>query len=277
MEKAKKIFKRIKEFIYALMDDNVSVYAAQASFFIVISAIPLCMLIFAIIKMFITIDQRTILYTINSVAPSQISEFMTTIVNELFNKSSSVSVISITAASTLWLSSRGLMALYMGLSNVYHAPMRNYFVSRLVSVVYTLALIATLILTIIIFGFGNRIELFIETHAIFLSDIVHFLLRGKIFVFMAYLTILFALFYRFMPRNQSSFRRQLPGAAFAAAGWTVFTFIYSVYIDNFSNYSYVYGSLTAVVFLMLWLYFCMNIFLYGAQINKMIVNGFFKK
>ena len=62
----------------------------------------------------------------------------------------------------------------------------------------------------------------------------------------------------------------LAGAFFAAACWIIFSIAYSVYIDTFSDYTYFYGSLTAVVLLMLWVYICMNIFLYGAQINKYI-------
>lgn len=275
MEKLKKILFRILEFVNRLTGDNVSVYAAQASFFLIISAIPLLMLIFTIIKLFIDIDQQTILHTINAFAPAEISSLVTTILNELFNKTSSIPVISITAISTLWLASKGIMALYMGLNNVYHVKMRNYFYSRLIAVVYTLALVATLILTIIFFAFGNKFETFLASHLIILSNLVQLLLRGKIFFFTAYLTLLFALFYKFMPKRENTFKEQLPGAAFSAAGWMIFSYIYSIYINNFSNYSYVYGSLAAVVLLMLWLYFCMNIFLYGAQINKMIKNGFF--
>lgn len=277
MEKLRNKFEKILEFIDRLTGDNVSVYAAQASFFLIISAIPLLMLIFTIIKLFINIDLRSILHVINAFAPAEISNLITTILNELFNKTSSIPVISITAISTLWLASKGIMALYMGLNNVYHVPMRNYIYSRLVSVVYTLALVATLILTILFFAFGNKFEIFITSHSIILSNIVQFILRGRIIFFMAYLTLLFALFYKFLPKKETSFKKQLPGAAFAAAGWMIFSFIYSIYINNFSNYSYFYGSLAAIVFLMLWLYFCMNIFLYGAQINKMLENGFFKK
>lgn len=255
----------------------MSVYAAQASFFLVISAIPLLMLIFSIINLFINIDQQTLLHTINSLAPTEISGLLTTVINELFDKTSSVSVISITAVSTLWLASRGIMALYTGLNSIYHAPTRNYFYKRILSVIYTLAFIAALILAALLFVFGNKLEYFIGGHSETLMSIIQFLLKGKIIIIMAYLTILIALFFTFLPKKKLSFKRQLPGAAFSAVGWIVFTFIYSIYINNFSNYSYVYGSLAAVVLLMLWLYFCMNIFLYGAQINKMIENGFFKK
>ena len=281
MEKFRRFFGNAVEkaeiFIGAVVDDNINVYAAQASFFLVISVIPLCMLIFSIVNMFLSIDPKDILHAVNTFAPSQMREFMTNVLNELFYKSSSVSVISITAVSTLWLASKGMMALYTGLSSVYDEERRNWFYGRLLSMAYTLALIATLILTIIFFGFGNKIEMFLSSHSIILSDIMHFLLRGKILIFMLYLTVLFALFYCFVPHKKGKFSRQLPGAAISAAGWLVFSYIYSVYIDNFSNYSFVYGSLTAIVFLMLWLYFCMNIFLYGAEINKMLEGGFFKK
>ncbi len=277
MEPLRSKLKKLIEFIDNLTGDNVSVYAAQASFFLVISAIPLLMLIFSIIKLFINMDQQAILHTINSLAPAEISGLLTTVTNELFNKTSSVSVISITAVSALWLASRGIMALYTGLNSIYHVPTRNYFYKRIVSVIYTLAFVAALILAALLFVFGNKLEYFIGGHSETLMNIIQFLLKGKIIIIMAYLTILFALFYTFLPKKGLRFKQQLPGAAFSAVAWIVFSFIYAVYINNFSNYSYVYGSLAAVVLLMLWLYVCMSIFLYGAQINKMIENGFFKK
>ncbi|MCI8403921.1 MAG: YihY/virulence factor BrkB family protein [Clostridia bacterium] len=277
MEKLKNTALKIIKFLDCLTGDFVSIYAAQASFFLVISSIPFIMLCFTIIKSFINIDLQMIIHTINAFAPPQISQLLTMILNELFDKASSASVISVTAVSALWLSSRGVLALYMGINTVYHVPMRNYFYSRVISIIYTLAFIAALIMTIIVFGFGNKIEIFLGAHSIVLSAIVNLFLKVKIIVFMVYLTIIFALFYKFLPKKNNSFKSQLPGAAFSAVGWMVFSYVYSIYIENFSNYSYVYGSLAALVFLMLWLYFCMNIFLYGAQLNKMIANGFFSK
>lgn len=277
MEKLNKKFHKIYEFIMYLTGDNVSTYAAQASFFLIISAIPLLMLIFTIAKLFIDVDQIAILHTINSFMPSQVSGLISTILNELLDKSSSISVISITAVSTLWLASSGISGLYRGLEKVYNLPTRNFFYVRFVSIIYTLAFVATLILTMLFFFFGSKVESFFAVHFAFMLNIIQLFLRRKILFFTIYLTMLFALFYKFMPRRKNKFVHQIPGALISAIGWEMFSFIYSIYIDNFSNYSYVYGSLTALVLLMLWIYFCMNIFLYGAQINKMIKNGFFKK
>ncbi len=277
MERLKAVINRIYRFCLDISDGDVSVYAAQASFFLIISAIPFTMLIFAILKLFVNIDQSAIMHTISSFAPSQISVFLSQIVDELFSKTASVSVISVTAVSTLWLSSKGVQALHTGLNRVYGSEPVNYLYSRLLAVVYTLAFLIAIILTIVVFGFGNKIEALVSRRWVVVSVIFSFFLHLRILIFLVFLTLVFALFYKFLPQHGNRFKAQLPGALFAAAGWMIFSFFYSIYIENFSNYSYVYGSLAAVVFLMLWLYFCMNIFLYGAQLNKMIENGYFKK
>lgn len=277
MKKFKNTILEIIRFIDCLAGDNVSIYAAQASFFLIISVIPFLMLCFNIIKLFIVIDEQAIIHTINSFAPAEISHLLTTVINELFSRAASASLISISAVTTLWLASRGIMALYTGLNRVYNLPTRNYFYSRFIAVIYTLAFLAGLILTIIVFGFGGKIESILGGKIIILSKIIWILMKLRILIFIILLTLIFALAYKVLPKRNSSFKNQIPGALFAAVGWIAFSFIYSVYIENFSNYSYVYGSLAAAVFLMLWLYFCMNIFLYGAQFNKMLEFGYFSK
>lgn len=277
MKKIKNAVWEVWKFIDVLTGDNVSVFAAQASFFLIISVIPFLMLCFNIIKLFIVIDEQAIIHTINSFAPAQVSMLITTVINELFSRAASASLISITAITTLWLSSRGIMALYTGLNSVYHLPTRNYFYSRFIAVIYTLAFLAGLILTIIVFGFGGKIESILNGHFAFLSNIIFMLMKLRIVIFIIMLTLIFALAYKVLPKRNSRFKQQIPGAFVAAIGWIGFSYIYSIYIDNFSNYSYVYGSLAAAVFLMLWVYFCMNIFLYGAQINKMLELGYFSK
>ena len=127
--------------------------------------------------------------------------------------------------------------------------------------------------------FGSTAQSMLMRYAPPLGQVLSGILRARGFILFGMLTFFFALLYTFLPRKKPrlKFLKQLPGAVAAAACWMIFTYIYTVYIENFSNYSYVYGSLTAVVFLMLWLYFCMNIFLFGAQLNKMLDTHFFKK
>lgn len=266
----KKTADGIRRFAVALGEDNTGVYAAQASFFLVLSAIPFLLLIFTVINLFLDIDPQTIIHTVSGFAPAKVSGFVSVIIGELFNKTSSVPIISVTAVSALWLASRGITALYIGLNNIYHLPKKNYIYIRVISVLYTLAFTAAIALTLLFIGFGSKIDEVLTARKSFLSGIFHLLLKGKIIIFFVYLTLIFALFYKFLPSERQKIISVLPGAVFSATGWLGFSFIYSVYIDNFSDYTLVYGSLAAVVLLMLWLYYCMNIFLCGAQINKFL-------
>ena len=100
MKTIKDIFSKIIKFILKITGDDLSIYAAQASFFIIISVIPFSMLVLSIIKLFINIDINSILHTINSFAPAAISTFLTETITDLFTKSGSVQVISVTAVLT---------------------------------------------------------------------------------------------------------------------------------------------------------------------------------
>ena len=60
------------------------------------------------------------------------------------------------------------------------------------------------------------------------------------------------------------------GAAFSAVGWMIVSWIFSVYLNIFKGFSSMYGSLTTIVLIMLWLYFCMYILLLGGEVNVIL-------
>ena len=87
------------------------------------------------------------------------------------------------------------------------------------------------------------------------------------------LTLLFMIVYRFVPNRKTvSFGRQLPGALVAAVGWIAVSAGCSFYIGNFNNFSYIYGSLSGMMILLLWLHFCMSMVFYGAEVNYFLEN-----
>ena len=75
----------------------------------------------------------------------------------------------------------------------------------------------------------------------------------------------------------TKYKTQLVGAAATAVGWLGFSYVFSIYIMHYSRYSFLYGSLAAIVLLMLWVYFCVYMLLIGAELNKHIDNGFFRR
>lgn len=273
MNKIKKIYYSIREFVKKSMDDDIPVFAAQASFFMIFSVIPFVMLLITLLKYIFPVDIDQTLDFLSFYLPSELMSYVSTMLVEVFDKSLSGagSVSIVTAASTLWLASKSIMSLYTGINRIYLPDKSlSYLTSRILSLFYTLIFILVIIATIVVFGFGKSIEGIIYENMPMFVPVIDIILRLRTIVFIVVLTLMFASFYKILPRTDMSFSKQLPGAICASAGWMIFSWIYSLYIHYISNYSYVYGSLAAVVFLMLWLYICMNIFLCGAEFNKVI-------
>ena len=83
------------------------------------------------------------------------------------------------------------------------------------------------------------------------------------------------LIYKFLPNRRDRLIKQLPGAVFAAIGWMVVSWIFSVYVDIFQGFTSMYGSLTTIVLIMLWMYFCMYSILLGGEVNLIMYDKVF--
>ena len=277
MDKLKNFARKTILFFLNGSNHRIGAYAAQASFFIVIAVVPFMMFLLSMSKFFLqylSISEADILMQINQLIPMPFGGYIENMFYEVFRNSSGMTVI--TAATALWLSSRGIMALYQGICNVLDdGELRNYFYARSVSVIYTLLFTVMMFLTLLVFGYGGRIAEYV-TEKLYIAGITsNGFARMKEIIFFIILTLLFASFYKIMPRRPGKFREQLPGAALAAVGWLVFSWVYSIYANR-SRYASIYGSLTSVILILLWLYFCMNILLYGAEFNHAIETGFFR-
>ena len=256
-----------KEFATRIRQDRVTVYGAQAAFFVMISAIPFVMLTVALLQFIMPMTQSPLSQLAIDVVPLSLRSYAVRIIDELYNQTS-VPLISVTAASALWAASRSLYALAGGLKEIYKTEeTRGYVRLRILALLHTLLLLILLLFSLVILVFGNTIQLFLEQNLPILAQISSYIIGVRTLLALALLSLVFALMYKILPDAKSGFRQQLPGAVFSSLGWMIFSLAYSLYIEHYSSVSYLYGSLTAIVLWMLWLYFCMNIFLIGAEIN----------
>ena len=77
--------------------------------------------------------------------------------------------------------------------------------------------------------------------------------------------------YCFLPNKKISVWKQLPGAIFTSVLFMMISFGFSVYLTIFHSFEGLYGSMTAIILVMLWLYFCMYTILLGGLINSMLL------
>ncbi len=257
-------------FIGRISSHKISVYAGQAALFMIISALPLLMLILSLIKFVVPFDESYIMDFGTDYMPDMLMPLFYRLAQELFH-GVSVPIISVTSVTVLWAASKGMLSLVHGLDSVYLCDgKRGYIKLRLMALLYTLVFIGVIIATLLFFVAGRYIIKITEINLPFISAIFKAIYSFPVVIYIVVLALIFALLYKILPERKLPFYKHLPGAFAAAVGWVVFTAGYSFYVNRYADYSYIYGSLTAVVLLMLWLYFCMNIFLLGAEVNCLI-------
>lgn len=258
----------IKDIAHRIKDDHVSAYAAQSAFFIILSAMPFLMLLLILLK-HVPIQTEILIENISDFFPSGTATIIADIIVDINSKTSGT-VLSITIITLLWTSGKGILAITRGLNSVYGIrETRNYLILRIVSTFYTLIFAIMIIFTLVFLVFGNRIYLWICEKIPFLNDVAAFLISIRTFSSMGILTLLFLMFYKVLPNRKGRLFHQLPGAVFSALGWMISSYIFSIYVDFSGNLSYMYGSLTSIIVTMLWLYFCMNLVFFGAELNVM--------
>ncbi len=268
---------RCKQIYDKYTKDEMTVYAAQASFFTIIAAFPFIMLLMAMIQFIPSVTKSTMLQVITTLIPStlEINSIIVTVIDDLYTNSPAT-VLSVSAIAAIWSASRGMLSIERGLNRVFgREKKRNYVITRLICSGYTIVFMAICLLTLVLLVLGSSIQAFMRNHFPLIAEITHYVVTFRTILVLV-LTVCFAILYTYVPEKRQKFRDQLPGAVFSTLGWIVFSFAFSIYFNNFSNFSVMYGSLTAIVLLMLWLYACICILFLGAEIN-FFFSGAWKK
>ena len=195
---------------------------------------------------------------------------MVSIVDDLYINSPGT-ILSATALTALWSAAKGMLGIERGLNRIYgDFKHRNYILQRLLCSFYTLIFMLVCAMSLVLLIFGKNIEHLLFRFLPILAPAARFVISLRFLFALTVFLLTFIGLYAIVPSRKQKPRQQLPGAAFTAVGWLVFSYAFSIYFTHFSNFSYMYGSLTAIVLLMLWLYICICILFIGAELNSFL-------
>lgn len=270
----KKRYQKGIAIVQQIADDHVGAYAAQSAYFFMLCMIPIILLMITLVQ-FTPVTKADVMTGVLQVFPASVDTLITSIVNQVYNQSTGI--IPITVIVALWSAGKGVLAMTSGLNSVYGCPeTRNYIFIRIRATIYTVMFIIVIIFLLVLSVFGNSLNIFIAEHFSILENVADWLIKARIFITPIVLMIFSLLLYRFLPNRKDKLRKQLPGAVFAALGWMVVSWVFSVYVDVFQGFSSMYGSLTTIVLIMLWMYFCMYSILLGGELNVLVYDKIFK-
>ncbi len=275
MKRIKDIYQKITNITADIAADHVGAYAAQSAYFFMLCLIPIILLLITMVQ-YTPVTKADVMTAVIQVFPASVENLITSIVNQVYNQS--MGIIPVTIIVALWSAGKGVLAMASGLNCIYSCrETRNYIVLRIRSTVYTLLFIAVIILLLVLSVFGNTLNLFIARHIPLLKRPADWLIETRAVITPTVLVIFSLMLYKFLPNRRGRFRDQLPGAMFAAVGWMVISWVFSIYLDVFRGFSSMYGSLTTIVLIMLWMYFCMYCILLGAEMNVIMEGKIFSR
>lgn len=248
--------------------DEITVYAAQASFFIVLSFFPFTMILITVIQMIPAITRADLLLVICRLFPERVAPLVESVINNLYT-SAPGAILSVTTIATIWSASRGMRGIERGLNRITDSSSRRgYVLSRIFSAGYTVIFLAVCIASLGLMVFGSVLQKLLLHYLPILHEISPYLISLRTLIALAILIVFFMVLYTYLPYRRQVLKKQWPGAIFSTVGWLLSSYGFSIYFNHFTRFSYMYGSLAGLMILMLWLYFGICIMFLGAEVNQ---------
>jgi len=263
---------RLRQLIRRIRDDDIFGRAAQLSYYFLLALFPLLLFLVTLLGYFVQSGSDLRAKLLNYLAALMPSSAITLVRDTLdeISHSASGSKLSLGLLAALWTASLGMGAISSTLNNAYNLKeTRSWWMVRLISVVLTISLAILIIfaLTIVLYGglIGDAV-----TKRYGLGDQFRWfwhLVQWPIALLFVLAT--FNLIYNFAPNVPRSHRRWVtPGALVGVGLWLLVSFGFRIYLHFFDSYSVTYGSLGALIVLMLWFYFTGVAILIGGEINS---------
>lgn len=275
-EKRKNPLLRFAEFFSGrLMQDHVGAYASQGAFFLILSFIPLMMLILYMVQ-YTPLTETQISSAILTIIPNEFSPTVLTIIHQVYQRNAAILPMSIFLM--LWSAGKAVLSLMYGLDTICRVKRRrNYFVNRALAMIYTLLFVLVLITALVLMVFGRTLEQIVERYIPNAVVYTHWILNIRTVFVLLVLGLFFLFLYCVIPNRRTSILIQIPGAMLATCGWEVLSIGFSMYMKYSPNAAWMYGNMTKIILLMIWIYFCFYSFLLGAELNKMLEEYIQKK
>ena len=260
-----KLYLIIRDFSAKMKKKDISTYAASTAFFFFLSVVPMLIMICTIIP-YTPLTEENLVELVTDFLPDQIDPLAESLISEVYDKSAGI--LSVALIATVWSAAKGVMALMKGLNSVNGVEeKRNYFVLRIIASFYTVVMLVVVILSLFVMVFGDQLVTLALHRIPQLQRVVSFAMNFRFLFVWAVLSVLFAAVYAYVPDKKLAFREQIPGAVFSAVGWSIFSWVFSYYVTCGNSYG-IYGSLSIIIIVLLWMYFCMYIILIGAYLNQ---------
>ncbi|MFA5604061.1 MAG: YihY/virulence factor BrkB family protein [Bacilli bacterium] len=259
------IKRKILTLISVIKKPEMEILPGNLAFSLVISITPVLTL-FVLLASFLPISTDTLMNFMIKTFPQDVSDILIPFMNGTgFNLNVGVYLII-----GFMIASNGLYSVITSSNTLYKKESSTTIKRRIKAVMLAIMLVFLFIFILIVLAFGNSIlKLFITLY----PGSEFFETLYAIYVFMkwplGFVAIFFNinLIYAFAPDSLIPSKYTRKGALFTTFAWMIVTSIYSYYVSNIANYDAIYGGLSSIMVMMIWIYILSFVFVLGIALN----------
>ncbi|AJY76032.1 YihY/virulence factor BrkB family protein [Paenibacillus beijingensis] len=261
-----------RNLIARFRDDEVPALGAQLTYYLILAFFPFLIFLVTLIG-FVQLSSDTVLNGLIRNLPASSGDTVRDIIREV-SVNRNGAFLSVGMIATIWAASSGVNAVIKGLNKAYdEEETRPFWKVRGISLLATVVLALVIMLVMLMLIFGRSIGEYMFQLLSYPDGFEPIWAVLKYVVPLAAMIGVFMLLYWITPNRKMNFKEVIPGAVFASIGWIVTSFLFSIYVNQFGNYTKTYGSLGGVIVLLIWLYLSSIIIILGGEINATIAFG----
>lgn len=265
------IYDIISFIIYETQKDGITTRANSVAFSFFLAIFPAIIFAFTLIPLLPFSDYyaTTVNQAIESALPASASDYLTNIIDDLASIKRG-GLLSIGVLLSVFFASSGMLTLMIGFDKSYDSfKKRSYLRKRAVALMLTMLLTLLLVVSVVLIVIGqSTLDSVLDWLGISIHDVALRLLRIISSLSIIYLGI--TIIYRYGP----SLQRRTPlinaGAVLATTLSILTSLGFSFFVNNFGRYNELYGSIGALIVILLWLQFNATILLIGFELNAAI-------
>lgn len=254
-----------------ISEDNVFNGAATLGFYLTLAIFPAMIFLLNLLP-YLPIEnlQQQIVANINRMLPGESARMLIDTVNGIVDEKRE-GLLSIGVVLTIWAASSGIYAMMQQLNITYGVEERRpFWKARGTAILLVLGFGVFTLLALSGILIGDQLKAWLAANVPWNQAFSLLYEMGRWALVLVAFSLAFSLLYYFGPDVEQSFRFATPGSVLAVVLTLAASFAFKLYVENFGNYNATYGSIGAVIVLMLWLNILGLVTLLGSEVNALL-------
>jgi membrane protein len=262
-------------FIKGLVDGEITTRASSIAFKFFMAMFPAIIFLFTLIP-YIPIEnfQTTLLSQLHDAVPENFYLLISSTITDIVSRQQG-GLLSLGFILALYFASNGFLGVIVAFNSTSHSIetrkiIQQYFISIVLVIIISVLIFASTALILL----GTSVLNFLVTRDILNGDFVIFVLKfGKWIVILLMIFFSISFMYYLAPAKKQRFRFISAGSTLATILFIATTLGFNFYVNNFSKYNTLYGSIGTIIVIMMWLYLNSIALLVGFELNASIFSA----